>query len=159
MSGYDKIEEVNKGIDHIEEVQKFNPYHGKDGRFTSGSGGAVGGGTAGAAGSGDDKKQVSPADEAIISKDKGLKCSYTMSVGEYEEFRDNNLDKKEFINSCDPKKTYTLATQACEGTDCTGYNMYRGMKLERKTVLSDYIFTNGKYEIKLSSHQGDLYEE
>lgn len=158
MNGYDKIEEVNKSIDHIEEVQKFNPHHDSKGRFASGGGGGAAGGASGT-GSGDDKKQVTPTDEAIISKDKGLKCSYTMSVGEYEDFKDNNLDKKEFINSCDPKKTYTLATQACEGTDCTGYNMYRGMKLERKTVLSDYIFSNGKYEIKLSSHQGDLYEE
>lgn len=31
----DRIEEVNKDIDHIEHVEKFNPYHGKDGRFAS----------------------------------------------------------------------------------------------------------------------------
>lgn len=32
---YDHIEEVNKSIDKIEHVEKFNPYHGKDGRFAS----------------------------------------------------------------------------------------------------------------------------
>lgn len=31
----DRIREVNKNIDHIEHVEKFNPYHGKDGRFAS----------------------------------------------------------------------------------------------------------------------------
>lgn len=29
------IEEVNKNIDHIEHIEKFNPYHGKDGRFST----------------------------------------------------------------------------------------------------------------------------
>lgn len=47
---YDRIEEfgleIEKSadyIDNIEEVQKFNPYHGKDGRFTSASGGGMAG--------------------------------------------------------------------------------------------------------------------
>ena len=35
MSKFDHIEEVNKNIDHIEHVEKFNPYHDKWGRFTS----------------------------------------------------------------------------------------------------------------------------
>lgn len=33
----------NTMIDTIEEVKKFNPYHGADGRFTSGNGGGAGG--------------------------------------------------------------------------------------------------------------------
>ena len=37
----DRIEEVNKNIDTIEHVEKFNPYHGKDGRFSSASGGGA----------------------------------------------------------------------------------------------------------------------
>ena len=44
MSRYDRLEEVEKGIDTIEEVKKFNPYHGKDGRFASKGGGGAGGG-------------------------------------------------------------------------------------------------------------------
>ena len=32
---YDKIEEVEKNIDHIEEVQKFNPFHDSKGRFSN----------------------------------------------------------------------------------------------------------------------------
>lgn len=44
MSRYDRLEEVEKGIDTIEEVKKFNPYHGKDGRFSSkGGGGGIAG--------------------------------------------------------------------------------------------------------------------
>lgn len=40
---YEYITEVSKsGIDCIFEVKKYNPYHGKDGRFTSSSGGSVG---------------------------------------------------------------------------------------------------------------------
>lgn len=35
---YDRITEVNKNIDHIEEVEKFNPWHDSLGRFTSGNG-------------------------------------------------------------------------------------------------------------------------
>ena len=39
---YDRIEEVNKNIDHIEHIEKYNTNHDpKTGRFTSGS--AVGG--------------------------------------------------------------------------------------------------------------------
>lgn len=38
---YEYIAEVSKShIDSILEVKKFNPYHGKDGRFTSASGGS-----------------------------------------------------------------------------------------------------------------------
>lgn len=51
--GYEVIEEVAKNIDCIVEVEKFNPYHGPDGRFSSSSGlggvsvaVGVGGGTA-----------------------------------------------------------------------------------------------------------------
>lgn len=35
---YDLIQEVKNQIDYIEEVQKFNPYHGADGRFASANG-------------------------------------------------------------------------------------------------------------------------
>lgn len=35
---YDVIQEVDKGIDHIEHVEKFNPYHDERGRFASASG-------------------------------------------------------------------------------------------------------------------------
>lgn len=41
MSRYDHIEDTEKGtafIDHIEEVQKFNPYHDTLGRFSSAQG-------------------------------------------------------------------------------------------------------------------------
>lgn len=38
MSKFDHIEEVNKSIDHIEHVEKFNPYHDRFGRFASASG-------------------------------------------------------------------------------------------------------------------------
>lgn len=38
MSKFDHIEEVNKNIDHIEHVEKFNPYHDRLGRFASASG-------------------------------------------------------------------------------------------------------------------------
>lgn len=38
MSKFDHIEEVNKNIDHIEHVEKFNPYHDAKGRFASASG-------------------------------------------------------------------------------------------------------------------------
>lgn len=41
MARYDFIEEVNKNIDIIEHVEKFNPYHDARGRFTSGGTGAV----------------------------------------------------------------------------------------------------------------------
>ena len=34
----DKIQEVNKNIDHIEHVEKFNPFHDRLGRFSSSSG-------------------------------------------------------------------------------------------------------------------------
>ena len=40
----DRIEHVGK-TDTIEEVTKFNPYHGKDGRFASKNGGGAGAGT------------------------------------------------------------------------------------------------------------------
>lgn len=49
---YDFIIEVEKGsVEHIHEIQKFNPYHDRRGRFASGRGGAgvsmgVGGATA-----------------------------------------------------------------------------------------------------------------
>lgn len=33
------IEEITKNVDQIEHVEKFNPYHGKDGRFSSKNGG------------------------------------------------------------------------------------------------------------------------
>lgn len=46
----DHIEELKKNIDHIEHVEKYNPYHGKDGRFTSKNGG--GGGAAVSSGTG-----------------------------------------------------------------------------------------------------------
>ena len=47
MSRYDRLEEVEKGIDHIEEVKKFNEMHDELGRFASknGGGGAGGGAT------------------------------------------------------------------------------------------------------------------
>lgn len=32
---YDLLVEVEKSVDVIQEVEKFNPYHGSDGRFTS----------------------------------------------------------------------------------------------------------------------------
>lgn len=53
MSRIDNIEEVNKSIDEIVHVEKFNPYHDSLGRFTTSEGvGSVGatsgGGTAGA---------------------------------------------------------------------------------------------------------------
>ena len=38
MSRYDKITEINKNVDHIEHVEKFNPYHDKLGRFSSANG-------------------------------------------------------------------------------------------------------------------------
>lgn len=38
---FEYIEEVTKNIDYIAEITKFNPYHGKDGRFSSASGGGV----------------------------------------------------------------------------------------------------------------------
>lgn len=38
---YDKITEVNKNIDCIQEVQKFNPNHDNLGRFSSGGGGGA----------------------------------------------------------------------------------------------------------------------
>lgn len=41
MSRYDRIEEVKKGaadVDHIEEIEKFNPYHDSLGRFSSAQG-------------------------------------------------------------------------------------------------------------------------
>ena len=38
---YDKITEVTKNIDVIEEVAKFNPNHGEDGKFTSAKGGGA----------------------------------------------------------------------------------------------------------------------
>lgn len=50
QKSYDIIVEVSKSnIEHIHEIQKFNPYHDRLGRFTSGGGGAgvsmgVGGG-------------------------------------------------------------------------------------------------------------------
>lgn len=53
-SAYDTIDEVEKAsthsmksIDTIEEVAKFNPYHGKDGRFASKNGGGAAAGSAG----------------------------------------------------------------------------------------------------------------
>lgn len=36
---YDRIEEVNKNIDTIEHIEKFNPYHDSRGRFTTAGGG------------------------------------------------------------------------------------------------------------------------
>ena len=38
MKNYDTIEEVEKGVDHIEEVEKFNPFHDARGRFASSNG-------------------------------------------------------------------------------------------------------------------------
>lgn len=38
MSRYDVITEIHKDIDHIEHVEKFNPYHDSRGRFASASG-------------------------------------------------------------------------------------------------------------------------
>ena len=38
MSRFDVIREINKNIDHIEHVEKFNPYHDQLGRFASASG-------------------------------------------------------------------------------------------------------------------------
>lgn len=37
----DKIKEVKKNTDTITEVEKFNPYHGPDGRFAPKGGGAL----------------------------------------------------------------------------------------------------------------------
>lgn len=39
---YNNITEVEKGLDTIEEVQKFNPHHDSKGRFTTGGGGGMG---------------------------------------------------------------------------------------------------------------------
>ena len=38
MSNYDKIEVVGKGVDEIEVVEKFNPFHDSRGRFSSSNG-------------------------------------------------------------------------------------------------------------------------
>lgn len=38
MKNYDKIEVVEKGVDHIEEVEKFNPFHDALGRFSNKNG-------------------------------------------------------------------------------------------------------------------------
>lgn len=35
MARFDVVVEVSKNIDLIHEIEKFNPYHGRDGRFTS----------------------------------------------------------------------------------------------------------------------------
>lgn len=39
--GIDHIEEVNKNVDHLEHIEKFNPHHDSRGRFTSASGGGA----------------------------------------------------------------------------------------------------------------------
>lgn len=58
-SDMDTITEVNKSdIDTIEHIEKFNPYHGKDGRFSSKSGGGATAGGTGAAGAGDASSRV-----------------------------------------------------------------------------------------------------
>lgn len=55
----DRIQHVET-IDTIEEVTKFNPYHGADGRFASAGGGgaAIAGGATSAAGAGDASSRV-----------------------------------------------------------------------------------------------------
>ena len=40
FKNYDTVQNKEQNVDHIEHVEKFNPYHGKDGRFASANGAA-----------------------------------------------------------------------------------------------------------------------
>lgn len=79
---FDCITEIQKSdIDHLEEIEKHNPYHGKDGRFTSANGGGVSGaGVAGrrygATDTSDAAGQIKDADRYTIGGKKNSLDGY-----------------------------------------------------------------------------------
>ena len=77
---YDRITEVSKSIDHIEEVQKFNPYHDSRGRFTTGGGGGAGAAAGSGSGEVDQKKWKQNYDKVFNELEK-MEAKYL----EYDE--------------------------------------------------------------------------
>lgn len=165
MSRYDRLEEVEKGIDTIEEVKKFNPYHGKDGRFSSkgGGGGIAGpmmapdkGGAAGGAGggtsvlsdlSGVPNNQV-PGKKVKISNGGG-----TVTMGrmmDYDGFGNDKIKRgEEYAIKSIARGTVKVGTyNGIKSSKLGGSHSFTGRDGKSFSVEADNTFMNPIYEVK-----------
>lgn len=85
----DHITEVNKNVDEIEHIEKYNPYHGKDGRFASKNGGGAGATSAGA-GTTAGGATAGGADGAATGRFSAKDCAGNQKLAS----RVNELDKE-----------------------------------------------------------------
>lgn len=71
MGRFDRIIEIEKRHDELEEIEKFNPYHDRAGRFSSANGGGAGIAGGAAAGAQREFKKIDHAEAVAMAKSMG----------------------------------------------------------------------------------------
>lgn len=146
----DNIEHVTKGIDTIEHVEKANPYHGKDGRFTSknGGGSAVGGkGGALANLSGIPNKDV-PGKKVQTVNGGG-----TVTMGKLRQYDSFGADKikrgEEYAIKNIARGTVKVGTyNGTKSSSVGGSHSFTGRDGKKFSVEFDNTHMNPIYEVK-----------